>query len=36
MVKMNVDFTEQGMQKDGLADMETTQPMEKWKQKNKL
>ena len=26
MVKMNVDFTEQGMQKDGLADMETTQP----------
>ena len=26
MVKMNVDFTEQGMQNDGLADMETTQP----------
>jgi len=26
MVKMGVDFTEQGMQKDGLADMETTQP----------
>ena len=26
MVKMGVDFTEQGMQNDGLADMETTQP----------
>ena len=27
MVKMNVDFTEQGMQKDGVASMETTNEM---------
>jgi len=27
MVKMNVDFTEQGMQKDGVADMETSSEM---------